>query len=275
MRDEYENDGLSDFSLDQIGMQAGAFGGARLLKFSDGQYVTREGEVIEPNRELMVLGLKKVVQKFVGKKLVETIIVPDGEPAPDIKAMNEKCPREEWGTNLNGDPAGPYVLVLALKLLEEKGMNRFVFVTQSKGGGIAVGDLSDKVKIIRRIRNDNNIVPVVSCRSINFPIKRLNITKKRPDFSVLRFTKLGNGGGGLPAPEAPKPLTPPTASSSAPQQHNISTTSIGTPVAPTTLSEEMGGGFGALLMKPNGTRTDAGLPRPFSFWSGSCACSST
>src|SRR5262245_7544397 len=242
MRDEYENDGLSDFSLDQIGMQAGAFGGARLLKFNDGQYITREGEVIEPNRELMVLGLKKVVQKFVGKKLVETRIVPDGEPAPDIKAMNEECPREEWGTDLNGNPAGPYVLVLALKLLEEKGMNRFVFVTQSKGGGIAVGDLSDKVKIIRRIRNDNNVVPVVSCRSINFPIKRLNITKKRPDFSVLRFTKLRNGGGGLPAPEAPKPLTPPTASSSAPQQptaaqHNIS----GTPVAPTTLSEEMGG----------------------------------
>jgi hypothetical protein len=246
MRDEYENDGLSDFSLDQIGMQVGAFGGARLLKFVDGQYVTREGEVIEPNRELMVLGLKKVVQKFVGKKLVETTIVPDGEPAPDIKAMNEKCPREEWGTNLNGDPAGPYVLVLALKLLEEKGMNRFVFVTQSKGGGIAIGDLSDKVKIIRRIRNDNNIVPVVSCHSINFPIKRLNITKKRPDFRVLRFTKLGNGGGGgLPAPEAPKPLTPPTAASSTPppSERNISTptTSIGTPVAPTTLSEEMGG----------------------------------
>jgi len=41
----------------------------------DGQYVTREGEVIEPNRELMVLGLKKVVQKFVGKKLVETTAI--------------------------------------------------------------------------------------------------------------------------------------------------------------------------------------------------------
>jgi len=75
MRDEYENDGLSDFSLDQIGMQVSAFGGARLLKFVDGQYVTREGEVIEPNRELMVLGLKKVVQKFVGKKLVETTAI--------------------------------------------------------------------------------------------------------------------------------------------------------------------------------------------------------
>ena len=44
MSDDYENDGLSSFSLDQIGMQTGAFGGARLLRFVDGQYVTREGE---------------------------------------------------------------------------------------------------------------------------------------------------------------------------------------------------------------------------------------
>jgi hypothetical protein len=253
MSNEYEDDGLSSFSLDQIGMQAGAFGGARLLKFNDGQYITREGEVIEPSRELMVLGLKKIVQKFVGNKLVETKIVPDGEPAPDIKAKNEACPREEWRTDLAGNPTGPYVLVLALKMLDENTMDRFVFVTQSKGGGIAIGDLSDKVKIIRRIRNDNNIVPIVSCRSMNFPIKRLNIVKKRPDFRVLRFTKLGNGGG-LPAPEAPKPLAPPTAtatpSTSAPPasaaptssaQPSGSPTSIGTPVAPTTLSEEMGG----------------------------------
>src|SRR5262249_18829693 len=163
MSDDYENDGLGDFSLDQIGMQAGAFGGARLLKFNDGQYVTREGEVIEPSRELIVLGLKKIVQKFVAGKLVDTRIIPDGEPAPNIKTLNEAAPREEWGTDLTGNPGGPYVLVLALKLLDENTMDRFVFVTQSKGGFIAIGDLSDKTKIIRRIKNDNNIVPVVSC----------------------------------------------------------------------------------------------------------------
>src|SRR5262249_34825725 len=155
--------------------------------------------------------------------------------------------------DLNGNPAGPYVLVLALKLLDENTMDRFVFVTQSKGGGIAIGDLSDKTKIIRRIRNDNNIVPVVSCRSMNFPIKRLNIVKKRPDSRVLRFTKLGGGNGGLPAPEAPKPLAPPTAStppsaSSTPPPSAASTPSaqqsrspmaISTPVAPLTLAEEV------------------------------------
>jgi hypothetical protein len=223
MRDDHEGDGLDNFNLDQIGMQTGVYGGARLLKFKDGQYVTAEGEVIEPNRELAVLGLKKVVQKFIAGKRVETKIVPDGEPAPDVKAMNDACPREEWGTDLAGNPAGPHVLFLALKLLEENGLNRFVFVTQSKGGGIAIGDLADKVKLMRQIWGDPALVPIVSCRSINFPIKRLNIVKKRPDFHILRFGKLGDGGGGLPAPEAPKPLAPPTA---------VSTPS--TPSAPAT-----------------------------------------
>src|SRR5262245_21888547 len=284
MSDDYENDGLGDFSLDQIGMQTGAFGGARLLKFNDGQYITREGEVIEPSRELMVLGLKKVVQKFVNKKLVETEIVPDGEPAPSIKAKNEACPREEWGTDLNGNPAGPYVLVLALKLLDENTMDRFVFVTQSKGGSIAIGDLSDKTKIIRRIKNDNNIVPIVSCRSINFPIKRLNIVKKRPDFRVLRFTKLGGSNGRLPAPETPKPIAPPTASTppstpstppaaaafTASAQQSRSPMAISTPVPPLTLAEEVNDTV--LLMRTEDTKTGARSAHPFSFWGGPCVC---
>lgn len=265
MSSDYESDGLDNFSLDQIGMQAGAFGGARLLTFKEGQFFTRDGEEIGPGRELMVLGLKKIVQKFVGGKLVDTKILPDGEPAPDLKTMNEAAPKEEWGTDLAGNPAGPYVLVLALKMLDENTMDRFAFVTRSKGGSIAIGDLSDKVKLIRHIRKDSNVVPIVSCRWRNFPIKRLNIVKKRPDFAVLRFTKLGGDDGGLPAPEAPKPLNPPTTStppasptsssapstpSSAPSTPQTSpreaatlvpTSSlppISTPVAPTTLAEE-------------------------------------
>ena len=66
---------------------------------------------------MLVLGLKKVMQKFVGRKLVETIVMPDGEKVPDLKAMNDAAPREEWGTDLNGNPVGPYVRVLVLKLI--------------------------------------------------------------------------------------------------------------------------------------------------------------
>ena len=107
MSENQESDGLDSFSMEQIGQRTGAFGGARLLKYVTDHFVTREGEVIEPSREMIVLGLKKVVQKFVGQKLVDTIVVPDNEKMPDVAAMNEAAPREEWGTDLNGNPVGP------------------------------------------------------------------------------------------------------------------------------------------------------------------------
>jgi hypothetical protein len=171
-------------------------------------FVTREGEVIGPERELVALGLKKVVQKFVGRQLMESTVVPDGERVPDIEALNESAPKEEWGRDFNGNPQGPWILCLVLKLLDLDTMDRFAFVTTTKGGAIAVGDLSDKTKIMRKFRG-RDIAPVVSLNTTPFRITRLNVTRQRPDFRVLRWIKLGDAGGGLPAPEAPKPLPSP------------------------------------------------------------------
>jgi hypothetical protein len=208
MSDDYEDDGLSNFDLGQVGMRSGAFGGARMVKYVTDRFVTREGETIGPETELAVLGLKKVVQKFVGKQLEDTIVVPDGQKVPDIGELNRAAPQGEWGIGLDGKPQGPYTLFLVLKLLDLKSMDRFAFVTQSKGGAIAIGDLTDKVKIMRRFRGPD-IAPVVALCTTPFRINRLNITRKRPDFRVKRWIKLGGGGGGLPAPEGPKPLAGP------------------------------------------------------------------
>ena len=160
-RNEVESDGLDNFSPEQIGRKPGAFGGARLLKFVDGHFVTREGEEIGPDKELVVLGLNKVVQKFVGRKLLDTIIVPDGANVPNLKEMNDAAPREEWGVDLNNNPVGPYTLVLVLKLISGLTLDRFAFITNSVGGSIAIGDLSDKTRIMRRFRGPN-VSPVVS-----------------------------------------------------------------------------------------------------------------
>jgi hypothetical protein len=206
MSDDSERDGLSDFSLEQIGMKTGAFGGARIIKYVTDHFTTREGETIEPVRELTVLDLVKCVQKFVGQKLVESTVVRSGQKMPDIAAMNEAAPREEWGQDLNGNPVGPFVRVLALKMLDMVRMDRFVFVTSSIGGSIAVGDLSDKCKMMRRLRGPN-VVPVVSCCTTNFKTKFG--TRKRPDFRVVRWIMLhGDGSGGLPQPEPPKVIGP-------------------------------------------------------------------
>jgi hypothetical protein len=132
-----ESDGLDSFDLSQIGMQGSAFGSAKLLKFVTDHYATREGEVIGPEREFVVLGLKKIILKFVGGKLAEPpIIVPDGKKAPDIEAMNKAAQREEWGVSLDGKPCGPYTLFLVLQLLDTKTMDLFAFNTSSKGGKI-------------------------------------------------------------------------------------------------------------------------------------------
>ena len=45
-----EDDGLGSFDLSQLGMKTGAFGGARIMKFVQGNFITREGEPIESTR---------------------------------------------------------------------------------------------------------------------------------------------------------------------------------------------------------------------------------
>src|SRR5262245_50000119 len=203
-RNEVESDGLDNFSPEQIGRKPGAFGGARLLKFVDGHFVTREGEEIGPDKELVVLGLNKVVQKFVGRKLLDTIIVPDGENVPNLKEMNDAAPREEWGVDLNNNPVGPYTLVLVLKLINGLTLDRFAFITTSVGGSIAIGDLSDKTRIMRRFRGPN-VSPVVSLGVTTF---RTSFgPKKRPDFRIVRWTRLSPEW--LPGPDRrPPPPTP-------------------------------------------------------------------
>jgi hypothetical protein len=193
-----KSDGLSDFNLEQIGRKAGTFGGARLLKFVDGRFVTREGGEISGGKELLALELKKIIQKFVGRKLMETTVIPDGEKVPDLEAMNDAAPREEWGTDFNGKPVGPYVLVLLLKLIDIVTLDRFAFVTNTTGGSIAVGDLSDKVKIMRELRG-LNVSPVVALSVTTFKSANFG-PRKRPDFRPVRWLALS--ADVLPQPKA-------------------------------------------------------------------------
>jgi hypothetical protein len=175
-----EDDGLSSFDMRQLGGKVGAFGGAKLLKFVQGDFITREGEKIGPEREFITLGLIKAVQKFVNQQLVDTKIIAPHADFPDIAAMNEAAPKDEWGIGLNGQPQGPFTHVLILKFLDAKTYDRYAFVTNSQGGGVAVGDLTDKCKIARRI-NGPNVTAVVTCHSTRW-VTKFNPHGKRPDF---------------------------------------------------------------------------------------------
>jgi hypothetical protein len=218
-----EYDGLGSFDQSQMGGKASAFGGARILKFMQGTYHTTLGEVVEPARELVSLGLAKIVQKFVGKQLLETIPIGPHDAFPDIDAMNEAAPRSEWGIGLNGLPQGPYNRALILKLLDLVTMDRYAFVTKSLGGQIAIGDLSDKTKIRRRLQGPC-VTPVVSCRSTLFKT-RYNPHDRRPHFEPLRWIEL-KGDAALAQPAKPLQLTGDQAAPIAPKTE--------APIAPAT-----------------------------------------
>ena len=103
--------------------------------------------------------------------------------------MNEQAPREEWGTDLNGNPSGPYVRVL---VLETAGCER--------DGAFRVRDFEHR----RHDRHRRSVglrssscggstapasVPIVSCSVTNFKTRfGLRQTARLP---LLRWMALG------------------------------------------------------------------------------------
>ena len=73
--------------------------------------------------------------------------------------MNEAVPKSEWVDGPNGKPQGPWQSQYLVYLLNFETMDRYSFPTGTVGGGIAVRELVDKTKWIRRIRGEH-VYPV-------------------------------------------------------------------------------------------------------------------
>jgi hypothetical protein len=212
MSEYEEDDGLSSFDLRQLGGKVGAFGGARLMKFAQGDFIAG-AEKIGPEREFITFGLTKVVQKFVNKQLMDMKVVAPHDDFPDIEAMNEAAPKEEWGIGLDGKPQGPYQHLLILKLLEAETFDRFAFITRSMGGGAAIGDLTSKCKIARRIHGPD-VTALVTCQWTRWPTK-YNPHGKRPDFRVKKWVPLDGNKELMKPVEPAKAITAATTVPSA------------------------------------------------------------
>jgi cell division septation protein DedD len=240
MSEYEEDDGLSSFDLRQLGGKVGAFGGARLMKFVQGDFIAGD-EKIGPEREFITFGLTKVVQKFVNKQLVDMEIIAPHDDFPDIEAKNEAAPRDEWGIGPDGKPQGPYSHLLILKLLVPESYDRYAFITKSMGGGVAVGDLSSKCKIARRIHGPD-VTALVTCHSTRWPTKH-NPHGKRPDFRVKQWVPLDGDKQLGPPTKSPKSIAAPmtesstTSSSTSPasaSQQSTPPTGMSPPTAPTS-----------------------------------------
>src|SRR5213076_1020510 len=89
-------------------------------------------------------------------------------------------------------------------LLQPQSLDRFTFATNTVGGSIAIKDLVDRTKWMRRFRGEN-VHPVVTL-SDRFMATRFG-GRQRPHFNIVRWITFGDGGPALAQPNAAPALT--------------------------------------------------------------------
>jgi hypothetical protein len=173
-----------------------------LIKFTnEGTWVTRDGDELPADLELVAVNVNRVVQKWQDQQPVETIILEPHQKFPDIDEMNEKVPKKEWVEGPDGNMRGPWQAQHILYLLDPKTMDKYTFPTGTTGGRIAIRELVDKTTWMRRLRGPN-VYAVVLLRDTFFPTRFGG--RQRPHFKIKRWVRLGGEGGEVEA------LPPPT-----------------------------------------------------------------
>src|SRR5262245_22795060 len=74
------------------------------IEFIDKEWFLN-GVVIPSGQEFLVLGIKKVVQRWEDGKPVEAIVEHPDRELPDIEALNRAIPQSEWDMTPDGEPA--------------------------------------------------------------------------------------------------------------------------------------------------------------------------
>jgi hypothetical protein len=133
-----------------------------------------------------------------------------GEKFRDIKKLNDEAPKSEWSEGPGGELRGPWENEYLVRLLNPVTMDRITFATKTVGGGIAVRELVDRTKRMRRLRGEN-VFPVVTPMSV--PWKTRYGWRQRPHFEPKRWVVFGAPESEVPVIEAPqaKPVPEPQA----------------------------------------------------------------
>jgi hypothetical protein len=176
-----------------------------LLKFTnEAMWVTREGEEISADLELMAVDVCRIVQKWNDQVPVEIIVLEPGQKFPDIEKLNSETPQQDWIKGPDGELRGPWQAQHVVYLLNPATMDRFCFPTGTTGGHICVRDLVERTQWKRRF-SGTNVLPVVTL-SDTFMKTRYG-GRQRPHFLIKRWITLG--GAALP-PTSTVTLAPPS-----------------------------------------------------------------
>jgi hypothetical protein len=150
------------------------------LKFKDAAYYNFDDEIDVYGKAYVVLDRRGGWQKLAKGIPAEYLMQRRGEPKPP----QPHVAKEDWPKNLNGEPEHPWKWTHYLRLMDEASGEFVTFWTNSIGGGIAIGQLSDQVSEMRRLQP--GAMPVIALQSKPMPTQ-FGGPKPRPHFQILRW----------------------------------------------------------------------------------------
>src|SRR5262245_58499871 len=209
----HQIDGFSGFTDVVTGQERQRPQGAPILKFNNDSTWTIHDEPMSATREFAAVDVSRNVVKWPpdidGGGPIEVIVLRANEPFPDVEEMNNRVPKAEWRTGPDGNLRGPWQAQHVVHLLDPATMDRCNFPTSTIGGSIAVRELVDRVRWMRKFRGEN-LYPIVRLAD-KFMNTRFG-GRQRPHFEIVRFVAFGDSGGELiDKPAEPKTLAPPRA----------------------------------------------------------------
>jgi hypothetical protein len=202
--DTIENEGVEGDDAEQSNR---VIQGTRLTFGNDFIWMTSDDEEFPVDRELVVVETHRCLQKWVDRKVVGTIPVAADQKWPDVDKLNAQCPKSEWQDGPSGQPQGPWARTRIAYLVDLTTMEKFTYASGTVGADIAVRELRDRIRMMRRFRGDA-VYPVVTLDD-TFMATRFG-GRQRPDFKIVRWIKLGPDHEALPAP-VPTALPPASA----------------------------------------------------------------
>jgi hypothetical protein len=211
-----EDDGFEGYCDTYVAPQeqtnASIVEGTQLKYANEGKWITREGADFDTNKELLVVRLLRVCQKWSpDNDPIEHKILAPNEPWPDVEAWNNACPRNEWRTGFNDDLVGPWQLQRVAYLLDRSAaLKRFTYVTGTIGGQRTLSELARNVTWMRKYRGPG-VLPVVRLESVFMPTRYGG--RQAPCITIVRWIGPTGGGGEVesitPPPTLPPPQTAP------------------------------------------------------------------
>jgi hypothetical protein len=169
-----------------------------LCKCTDGRWLRgKEGADITGS-QWIAMATREAFVKWVDNRPAEYLWREPGRHLPEREELGD-TDEAEWAEGFGGAKKDPWVHTRFVYLIDPNTAEWLTYSTSSFGGRSAIVDLADQIATIRMA--NPNAVLMVELGDAPMPIKKLNITKRRPCFRVVGWRKVNEPALSKPAPE--------------------------------------------------------------------------